>query len=68
MDLTRAATVGCLAFSMYIPFVVMPATVTASLGVDPVAMIPYYVSMPIYLVVLVVITALNLDKKMLEKK
>lgn len=68
LDLTRAATVGCLAFSMYIPFVVMPATVTASLGVDPVAMIPYYVSMPIYLVVLVVITALNLDKKMLEKK
>lgn len=68
LDLTRAATVGCLAFSMFIPFVVMPATVTASLGVDPLQMIPYYISMPIYLVVILVITALNLDKKMLEKK
>ncbi|MCD8084040.1 MAG: sodium:proton antiporter [Clostridiales bacterium] len=67
LDLTRAATVGCLAFSMFIPFVVMPATVTASLGVDPVQMIPYYISMPIYLIVIVGITALNLDKKMLEK-
>ena len=67
LDLARAATVGCLAFSMFIPFVVMPATVTASLGVDPVKMIPYYISMPIYLVVILVITALNLDKKLLEK-
>ena len=67
LDLARAATVGCLAFSMFIPFVVMPATVTASLGVDPVKMIPYYISMPIYLVVILVITALNLDKKMLDK-
>ena len=68
LDLTRAATVGCLVFSMYIPFVVMPATVTASLGVDPVQMIPYYISMPIYLVVLLLITGLNLDKKLLAKK
>lgn len=67
LDLARAATVGCLAFSMYIPFVVMPATVTASLGVDAVKMIPYYISMPIYLVVILVITALNLDKRLLEK-
>lgn len=67
-DLTRAATVGCLAFSMFIPFVVMPATVTASLGVDPIQMIPYYISMPIYLVVLLVITGFNLDRKLLEKK
>ena len=67
LDLARAATVGCLAFSMFITFVVMPATVTASLGVDPVKMIPYYISMPIYLVVILVITALNLDKKMLNK-
>lgn len=68
LDLARAATVGCLAFSMFIPFVVMPATVTMSLGVDAVKMIPYYVSMPIYLVVILVITAFNLDKKMLDKK
>lgn len=67
LDLTRAATVGCLVFSMFIPFVVMPATVTASLGVDAVKMIPYYISMPIYLVVLLLVTGLNLDKKMLEK-
>ena len=67
-DFVRAAVVGCLVFSMYIPFVVMPATVTSSLGVDPVAMIPYYISMPIYLVVLLVITYFNLDKKLLNKK
>ncbi len=67
LDLTRAATVGCLAFSMFIPYVVMPATVTASVGVDPIAMIPYYISMPIYLIVLLVITGFNLDKKLLEK-
>ena len=67
-DFVRAAVVGCLVFSMYIPFVVMPATVTSSLGVDPVAMIPYYISMPIYLVVLLVITYFNLDRKLLNKK
>ena len=67
-DLVRAAVVGCLVFSMYVPFVVMPATVTASLGVDAVAMIPYYISMPIYLVVILVITAFNLDRKLLNKK
>ncbi len=68
LDLARAATVGCLAFSMFIPFVVMPATVTASLGVDAVKMIPYYISMPIYLVVILVITAFNLDRKLLDGK
>ena len=67
-DLVRAAVVGCLVFSMYIPFVVMPATVTSSLGVDPVAMIPYYISMPIYLVVILIITAFNLDRRLLNKK
>ena len=28
LDLTRAATVGCLVFSMFVPFTVMCATVT----------------------------------------
>lgn len=68
LDLARASTVGCLAFSMFVPFCIMPATVTASLGVDAAKMIPYYISMPIYLVVILVITVFNLDKKMLAKK
>ena len=67
LDLTRAATVGCLVFSMFVPFTVMCATVTGFLGVDAIAMFRYYVSMPIYLIVILVITAFNLDKKLLQK-
>lgn len=64
MDLTRAATVGCLCLSMYVPFTVMAATVTGFLGVDAVQMMKYYISLPIYVVVLLVITAFNLDKRL----
>lgn len=67
LDLTRAATVGCLAFSMFVPFTVMCATVTGFLEVDAIQMFRYYISMPVYLVVILVITALNLDKKLLDK-
>ncbi len=68
LDLTRAATVGCLVLSMYVPFTVMAATVTGFLEVDGIQMMKYYYSMPIYIVVILVITIFNLDKKMLEKK
>ncbi len=67
LDLTRAATVGCLALSMFVPFTVMCATVTGFLEVDAIQMFRYYVSMPVYLVVILAITALNLDKKLLDK-
>lgn len=67
LDLTRAATVGCLVMSMFVPFTVMCATVTGFLGVDAIGMFRYYVSMPIYIMVILVITAFNLDKKLLEK-
>lgn len=67
MDLARAATVGCLAFSMFVPFTVMCATVTGFLGVDPIQMFRYYYSMPLYVIVILVITALNLDKKLYDK-
>lgn len=67
LDLTRAATVGCLVFSMFVPFTVMCATVTGFLGVDAITMFRYYVSMPIYLIVILVITAFNLDSKLLAK-
>lgn len=66
-DLTRAATVGCLVFSMFVPFTVMCATVTGFLNVDPIQMFRYYVSMPIYLVVILVITAFNLDRKLYDR-
>ena len=68
LDLARAATVGCLAMSMYVPFTVMAATVTGFLGVDAIKMMKYYISMPIYIVVILVITIFNLDKKLLNKK
>ena len=68
LDLTRAATVGCLVLSMYVPFTVMAATVTGFLEVDGIEMMKYYFSMPIYIVVILVITIFNLDKRMLEKK
>lgn len=67
LDLTRAATVGCLVFSMFVPFTVMCATVTGFLGVDPVAMFKYYVSMPLYLIVILLIIGFNLDKSLLAK-
>lgn len=67
LDLARAATVGCLVLSMYVPFTVMAATVTGFLGVDGIQMMKYYYSMPVYIVVILVITVFNLDKKMLDK-
>ena len=67
LDLTRAATVGCLVFSMFVPFTVMCATVTGFLDVDAVKMFRYYYSMPVYLIVILVITAFNLDKRLLAK-
>ena len=67
LDLTRAATVGCLVFSMFVPFTVMCATVTGFLGVDSITMFRYYISMPLYLIVILVITAFNLDGKLLTK-
>ena len=39
----------------------------AFLGVDPVAMFKYYVSMPLYLIVILLITGFNLDKSLLAK-
>lgn len=68
LDLARAATVGCLAMSMYVPFTVMAATVTGFLGVDAIQMMKYYISMPIYIIVILVITIFNLDKKLLNRK
>lgn len=67
LDLARAATVGCLVLSMYVPFTVMAATVTGFLEVDGIQMMKYYYSMPVYIVVILVITIFNLDKKMLDK-
>ena len=52
---------------MYVPFTVMAATVTGFLGVDGIQMMKYYYSMPVYIVVILVITVFNLDKKMLDK-
>lgn len=66
-DLTRAATVGCLAMSMFVPFTVMCATVTGFLGVDAIQMFRYYISMPVYIIVILIITAFNLDKKLYDK-
>lgn len=66
-DLTRAATVGCLAMSMFVPFTVMCATVTGFLGVDAIQMFRYYISMPVYVIVILIITAFNLDKKLYDK-
>lgn len=68
LDLARAATVGCLVLSMFVPFTVMASTVTGFLGVDGTAMFPYYISMPIYIVVILVITIFNLDRKLLKEK
>ena len=68
LDLARAATVGCLMMSMYVPFTVMTSTVTGFLEVDAFRMMRYYVSPPIYVVVILIITAFNLDKKLLSKK
>ena len=40
---------------------------TGFLEVDGIQMMKYYYSMPVYIVVILVITIFNLDKKMLDK-
>lgn len=65
-DLTRAATVGTFAIQLYVPYVLMVQTVCGYLSVDGVAIMRYYVTSPLYLLICLIIVALDLDKKLFK--
>lgn len=65
-DLTRAATVGTFAIQLYVPYVLMVNTVCGYLNVDGIHIMSYYVTSPMYLIICLLITGFNLDKKLFK--
>lgn len=65
-DLVRAATVGAFAIQLYVPYVLMVNTVCGYLDVEGIQMMSHYVTSPLYVIVILIITKFDLDKKIFK--